>query len=144
MSRPVPSPAEYSGDSPPPVPTAAPACPERSRRARPRQRLYTPNFKMQSWGGHGNLAGAGFLFSGGFMNVRNQVSRRRFFGGVAATVGAMTLSKSELFAQAPGTQATATTQRFAGSDADYDRMVKIASNENNYGPPKSVMEAMNS
>jgi histidinol-phosphate aminotransferase len=78
------------------------------------------------------------------MNVRNQVSRRRFFGGVAATVGAMTLSKSELLAQAPGTQATATTQRFAGSDADYDRMVKLASNENNYGPPKSVMEAMNS
>ena len=77
------------------------------------------------------------------MNVRHQVSRRRFFGGVAATVGAMAVSNSELFAQqAPGTQATATTQRFGGSDADYDRMVKLASNENNYGPPKSVMDSM--
>jgi histidinol-phosphate aminotransferase len=76
------------------------------------------------------------------MNVRNQVSRRRFFGGVAATVGAMTLTKSDLLAQAAGTQATATTQRFGGSDADYDRMVKLASNENNYGPPKAVMDSM--
>ena len=76
------------------------------------------------------------------MKVRQQVSRRRFFGGVAATVGALTLSKSELFAQAQGTQATATTQRFGGSDADYDRMVKLASNENNYGPPKAVMDSM--
>ena len=78
------------------------------------------------------------------MNVREQLSRRRFFGGVAATVGAMSLtSSSDLFAQAAGTQATATTQRFGGSDADYDKMVKLASNENNYGPPKSVMDAMN-
>src|ERR1044072_3617941 len=82
---------------------------------------------------------------GGFMNVRNQLSRRRFFGGVAATVGAMSLTNSsELFGQAPaaGAHATATTQRFGGSDADYDKMVKLASNENNYGPPKSVMDAM--
>ena len=77
------------------------------------------------------------------MDVRQPVSRRRFFGGVAVTVGAMTLTKSDLFAQAAGTQATATTQRFGGSDADYDKMIKLASNENNYGPPKSVMDAMN-
>ncbi|HYB93675.1 MAG TPA: histidinol-phosphate transaminase [Vicinamibacterales bacterium] len=78
------------------------------------------------------------------MNVRQPVSRRRFFGGVAATVGAISLSKAELFAQqAPGTAATVTTQRFGGSDADYDRMVKLASNENNWGPPDSVMKAMN-
>jgi histidinol-phosphate aminotransferase len=79
------------------------------------------------------------------MNVRHQLSRRKFFGGVAATVGAMSLTNtSELFAQqAPGTQATATTQRFAGSNADYDKMVKLASNENNYGPPKAVLDAMN-
>jgi len=78
------------------------------------------------------------------MNVRQQLSRRKFFGGVAATVGAMSLTNtSELFAQAPGTQATATTQRFGGSNADYDKMVKLASNENNYGPPKTVLDAMN-
>ena len=77
------------------------------------------------------------------MNVRNQVSRRRFFGGVAATVSAISLSKSELFAQqAPGTQATATTQQFGCSDADYDKIIKLASNENNYGLPKAVMDSM--
>jgi len=55
-------------------------------------------------------------------------------------------SSSDLFAQAQapaGTAATATTQRFAGSDADYDKMIKLASNENNWGPPESVMKAMN-
>ena len=80
------------------------------------------------------------------MNVRQPLSRRRFFGGVAATLGAVTLHNSELFGQqapAPGTAATATTQRFGGSDADYDKMVKIASNENNWGPPEQVMKAMN-
>ena len=34
------------------------------------------------------------------MDVRQPVSRRRFFGGVAATVGAMSLTTSDLFAQA--------------------------------------------
>ncbi len=81
------------------------------------------------------------------MDVRQPVSRRRFFGGVAATVGAIGLtSSSDLFAQAQapaGTAATATTQRFAGSDAEYDKMIKLASNENNWGPPESVMKAMN-
>jgi histidinol-phosphate aminotransferase len=75
--------------------------------------------------------------------MAGQVSRRKFFGSAAATVGVLGLAKSpELFAQAAGTQATATTQRFGGSDADYDKMVKLASNENNYGPPKAVMDAM--
>jgi histidinol-phosphate aminotransferase len=75
--------------------------------------------------------------------MARQVSRRKFFGTAAATVGVLGLTKSpELFAQAAGAQATATTQRFGGSDADYDKMVKLASNENNYGPPKAVMDAM--
>jgi len=73
------------------------------------------------------------------MNVRQQLSRRKFFGGVAATVGALSLrTDSEVFAQA-----LAGTQRFGGNDADYDRMVKLASNENNWGPPEQVMKAMN-
>ena len=38
---------------------------------------------------------------------------------------------------------TAGTQRFGGNEADYDRMVKLASNENNWGPPDAVMKAMN-
>jgi histidinol-phosphate aminotransferase len=70
------------------------------------------------------------------MDVRHQVSRRKFFGGVAATVGVLGLKPStELFAQAR-------TQQFGGSAADYDSYAKLASNENNWGPPKSVMDAM--
>jgi histidinol-phosphate aminotransferase len=95
---------------------------------------------MQSECKRGTLATGWFLTLEGFMNVRQPLSRRRFFGGVAATVGALGLtSKTDLFAQA-----LAGTQRFGGSDQDYDRMVKLASNENNYGPPESVMKAMNS
>jgi histidinol-phosphate aminotransferase len=70
------------------------------------------------------------------MNVRQPVSRRRFFGGVAATAGALSLSRIDLFAQAQ-------TQQFSGDDSDYDRYIKLASNENNWGPPESVMKAMN-
>ncbi|MBY0496335.1 MAG: aminotransferase class I/II-fold pyridoxal phosphate-dependent enzyme [Cyanobacteria bacterium] len=67
------------------------------------------------------------------------VSRRKFFGTAAATVGVLGMTKSpELYAQA-----LAGTQRFGGNDADYDRMIKLASNENNWGPPKAVMDAMN-
>ena len=71
------------------------------------------------------------------MNVRQPVSRRRFFGGVAATVGVLGLRPGvDLFAQGG-------TQQFRGSDADYDSFAKLASNENNWGPPESVMKAMN-
>jgi histidinol-phosphate aminotransferase len=71
------------------------------------------------------------------MNVR-QFSRRHFVGGVAATVGALGLRPdAQLFAQGQ-------TAQFTGGEADYDAFVKLASNENNWGPPDSVMKAMNS
>jgi histidinol-phosphate aminotransferase len=70
------------------------------------------------------------------MDVR-QFSRRHFVGGVAAAVGAVGLRPdARLFAQGQ-------TPQFGGSDADYDNFVKLASNENNWGPPDSVMKAMN-
>ena len=72
------------------------------------------------------------------MNVRQPFSRRRFVGGVAAAVGALSLrSDAEVFAQGQ-------TAQFTGGDAEYDAYVKLASNENNWGPPDSVMKAMNS
>jgi histidinol-phosphate aminotransferase len=71
------------------------------------------------------------------MDVRQSLSRRRFFGGVAAAFGALGLRPSlPLFAQGG-------TAQFTGSDSDYDRYAKLASNENNWGPPESVMKAMN-
>ena len=72
------------------------------------------------------------------MDVRQSFSRRRFVGGVAAAVGALSLrSDAELLAQGQ-------TAQFTGGDAEYDAYVKLASNENNWGPPDSVMKAMNS
>ena len=70
------------------------------------------------------------------MGVRQPLSRRQFVGGVAAAVGAMGLRPtSDLFAQGG-------TAQFRGSDAEYDSFAKLASNENNWGPPESVMKAM--
>ena len=70
------------------------------------------------------------------MDVR-PFSRRQFVGGVAATIGALSFRpEAELLAQGQ-------TAQFSGGDADYDAYVKLASNENNYGPPPSVMKAMN-
>ena len=71
------------------------------------------------------------------MSVR-PFSRRHFVGGVAAAVGALGLRPgAELFAQGQ-------TAQFTGGEAEYDAYVKLASNENNWGPPDSVMKAMNS
>jgi len=71
------------------------------------------------------------------MNVRSPFSRRQFVGGVAATIGALSLRpEAELLAQGQ-------TAQFTGGTAEYDAFVKLASNENNWGPPESVMKAMN-
>lgn len=69
------------------------------------------------------------------MDFRQSLSRRRFFGGVAAAVGALGVKPSLSFGQVR-------TEQFTGGEAQYDAYVKIASNENNWGPPASVMEAM--
>lgn len=69
------------------------------------------------------------------MDVRHPFSRRRFFGGVAAAVGALGVNPNFSFGQVR-------TEQFSGGEAQYDAFVKIASNENNWGPPPAVMEAM--
>jgi histidinol-phosphate aminotransferase len=70
------------------------------------------------------------------MDVRHPLSRRRFFGGVAAAVGVLGLRPSSSLLAQGG------TAQFRGSDAEYDAYAKLASNENNWGPPESVMKAM--
>ena len=69
------------------------------------------------------------------MDVRHPFSRRRFFGGVAAAVGALGIDPKFSFGQVR-------TEQFTGGEAQYDAFVKLASNENNWGPPPAVMEAM--
>jgi histidinol-phosphate aminotransferase len=78
------------------------------------------------------------------MTHTNAVSRRRFVGGLAATLGYVgTRPSAELWAQ--GGPAAVAAQRARGpmSEAAYDAMVKLGNNENNWGPPPSVMTAMN-
>lgn len=70
------------------------------------------------------------------MDVRHPFSRRRFFGGVAAAVGALGLKPTLSFGQVR-------TEQFTGGEEQYDAFVKISSNENNWGPPQAVMDAMN-
>ena len=70
------------------------------------------------------------------MVVRHPFSRRRFFGGVAAAVGALGLKPASVFGQVR-------TEQFRGGETEYDAFVKLSSNENNWGPPQSVMDAMN-
>jgi len=75
--------------------------------------------------------------------MSHDVSRRSFFGGVAAALGYLGLGPStDLFAQnRPG--AVGNAPRVRTSDNEYDMMAHLSSNENCWGPPESVMKAMN-
>ena len=75
--------------------------------------------------------------------MSHDVSRRSFFGGLAAALGYLGLGPStDLFAQnRPGAVGNA-VPRMRGSD-DYDAIAHLSSNENCWGPPESVMKAMN-
>jgi histidinol-phosphate aminotransferase len=72
------------------------------------------------------------------------VSRRSFVGGVAAVLGYAGIRPDvDLFAQtAPAAMRPALLP--PPSAAEYDPLVKLAANENNYGPPEPVMKAMQS
>src|SRR4029077_15047200 len=74
------------------------------------------------------------------------VPRRPCMGGVAAAGGYLgTKPEADLFAQQGG-QAAARAGRAAGAAAndDWDSFAHLSSNENCWGPPESVMKAMNS
>ncbi len=69
------------------------------------------------------------------------VSRRSFFGGMAAAIGYLGVGKDiDLFAQG---QARAGGARPGANANDYDAIAHLSSNENCWGPPESVMKAMN-
>ncbi len=76
------------------------------------------------------------------MDRQSGISRRGFVGGVAGVMGALTLSPD--VARAASTlaaQGAGTSLRPFRAD-DYDSYAKIANNENPYGPPQSVLDAM--
>lgn len=72
------------------------------------------------------------------MTTLNQsLSRRRFMGGIAAAVGYAGLRSA---APAWAQNAEPVVQAYRGGD--YDTVTKLCFNENNYGPPESVLKAM--
>jgi histidinol-phosphate aminotransferase len=76
------------------------------------------------------------------MTFKHAVSRRSFVGGLAAALGYLGVRpEADLLAQAAGQGQGGGRGRLT-ADA-YDSMAKLASNENNWGPPESVMKAMN-
>src|SRR5438874_2993835 len=75
--------------------------------------------------------------------MSHDVSRRSFFGGVAAALGYLGLGPStDLFAQQNRPRAAGNAPRMRASSDDYDTMAHLSSNENCWGPPESVMQAM--
>ncbi len=76
------------------------------------------------------------------MEIRNPVSRRSFMGGMAAVLGYLGLGpEAQLLARDQAGAARAAGAGMSGTDA-YDSLAKLASNENPWGPPDSVMKAM--
>ena len=72
------------------------------------------------------------------------VSRRSFFGGVAAAIGYLGIgTEIDLFAQNRTQGAMPAAGRARASMSEYDTMAHLSSNENCWGPPESVMKAMN-
>ena len=73
-------------------------------------------------------------------------ARRKFMGTLAVLFGYAGLGPLQLSAQDRARQ-TSDAAKAALPDpkkaADYDKLVKLANNENAYGPPEAVMKAMN-
>ncbi len=77
------------------------------------------------------------------MEEKNAVSRRKFVGGLAAALGYVSTGPNlDVFAQGRGAGQAAPAAPRQQTLADYDAMAKLSNNENNWGIPESVMDAM--
>src|SRR5262245_57527095 len=70
------------------------------------------------------------------------MARRKFVGKMAAVLGYAGLAPLSGSAQRR-TQAAAAGKAAADKKQDYDKLAKLANNENPYGPSEAVMKAMN-
>jgi histidinol-phosphate aminotransferase len=71
------------------------------------------------------------------------VSRRSFMGGFAAALGYLGVAPDDLLAQTRAQGGAPAAARAPRTMDDYDMMAHLSSNENCWGPPESVMKAMN-
>jgi histidinol-phosphate aminotransferase len=72
------------------------------------------------------------------------VSRRSLLGGFAATLGYLGVGRDvDVFAQNRPAMPGGAPARAPRAMDDYDAMAHLSSNENCWGPPESVMKAMN-
>jgi histidinol-phosphate aminotransferase len=77
-------------------------------------------------------------------DMKTDIARRNFMGKLAVVLGYAGLSPLQLSAQGRTRQGSGSAN--AAPDpkkVDYDKLIKLANNENPYGPPESVMKAMN-
>ena len=75
------------------------------------------------------------------MNLNHTVSRRKFMGGLAFAAGYLGLRpQSDLLAQMPPAETGPGGRPISGGD--FDKLAKLSFNENPYGPPESVLNAM--
>src|SRR5712692_2520662 len=76
--------------------------------------------------------------------MKTDIARRNFMGRLAILLGSAGLGPLQLSAQSRARQGSGAAS--AAPDpkkVDYDKLIKLANNENPYGPPDSVMKAMN-
>jgi len=75
--------------------------------------------------------------------TKTDIARRKFMGRMAALLGYAGLAPLEFSAQTRRRESAAAAKSAFDKKTDYDKFAKLANNENPYGPPESVMKAMN-
>src|SRR5437764_9044000 len=74
---------------------------------------------------------------------RTDIARRNFMGKLAVVLGYAGLTPLQFSAQGRSRQSsTAASAAPDPKKVDYDKLIKLANNENPYGPPEAVMKAM--
>src|SRR5438093_12315066 len=74
--------------------------------------------------------------------MTTDIARRNFMGKMAVLLGYAGLGPLQLSGQGRSRQAVAGAPD-PKKPADYDKVIKLANNENPYGPPEGVLKAMN-
>jgi histidinol-phosphate aminotransferase len=73
--------------------------------------------------------------------THHALSRRAFLGGTAAAVGYLTIKPADAYASVA--ESLRYVEPIQGNGDEYDSLAKLSFNENPWGPPESVLRAMN-